>query len=487
MSGEIDSLFNIQWSKGNLGSINFIVQWLSWASVVLISIVGFGIVIFSIGKNALAGLYAVSPKLWDRVDEVKKANISAKQGSGNQLINILGSIPTILCKALPNVKAMTEFDDEQISPKVYFMKSLPILCLQIFVGVFIFFGYPSQVANTVSKFGTGVLDVVFANVDPTAWISKLPGEISVVNYVTKGSKVPFDTNVLKVSQAFQASLASNVSGITADSLEDCSLKFEQYALSQMAPWTEAMDTEHYKLSVDATFYRAGTDFSSYVSKTNGVTVDNVTTRVLTYTVYEKSGSGGAVHGVPGYGDVTVVITVRFAEQAIDTGANAVNRYVPVAVLHLNTGDVTSSNGWQTIECIDTKFTWSTKQSYVVVGDSKNVTMEYRAGVLKYKLNKSPGTDTVLDVGETSKFTYTADDASYTTVYEIKFDATEKGKPYFTSSDGKVTWYYGESVPIVGTTTSGNKDNGEGGKKQPEPTESSDSGNGAGGNPDAIKN
>ena len=180
MSGEIDSLFNIQWSKGNLGSINFIVQWLSWASVILISIVGFGIVIFSIGKNALAGLYAVSPKLWDRVDEVKKANISAKQGSGNQLINILGSIPTILCKALPNVKAMTEFDDEQISPKVYFMKSLPVLCLQIFVGVFIFFGYPSQVANTVSKFGTGVLDVVFANVDPTAWISKLPGEISVV-------------------------------------------------------------------------------------------------------------------------------------------------------------------------------------------------------------------------------------------------------------------------------------------------------------------
>jgi len=455
MSGEIDSLFNIQWSKGNLGSINFIVQWLSWASVILISIVGFGIVIFSIGKNALAGLYAVSPKLWDRVDEVKKANISAKQGSGNQLINILGSIPTILCKALPNVKAMTEFDDEQISPKVYFMKSIPVLCLQIFVGVFIFFGYPSQVANTVSKFGTGVLDVVFANVDPTAWISKLPGEISVVNYVTKGSKVPFDTNVLKVSQAFQASLASNVSGITADSLESCSLKFEQYALSQMASWPEAMDTDRYKLSVDATFYRAGTDYSAYVAANNGTTIDNVTTKVLTYTVYETAGSDGPAHGVPGYGNVTVVLTARFAEQAVDTGTNAANKYVSIAVLHLNPADVTSSGtGWQSIGAVGGNLKWSATQSYVTVG-SDTVEMKYESGVLKYKSASGPNATTVLNLGSTSKFVYTANDASYTTVYEIRFDAPTVGAPYFTSSDdASVKWSYGESVPTIGVATGG---------------------------------
>ena len=452
MSGEIDSLFNIQWSKGNLGSINFIVQWLSWASVVLISIVGFGIVIFSIGKNALAGLYAVSPKLWDRVDEVKKANISAKQGSGNQLINILGSIPTILCKALPNVKAMTEFDDEQISPKVYFMKSLPILCLQIFVGVFIFFGYPSQVANTVSKFGTGVLDVVFANVDPTAWISKLPGEISVVNYVTKGSKVPFDTNVLKVSQAFQASLASNVSGITADSLESCSLQFEQLALQEMAKMTEAMDTDRYKLAVDATFYREGSDYSGYVAQNNGKVADNVTTRIFTCSVPQDSSVGGLAHGVPGYGTVTFVMTLRFTEQSVDTGVGA-TKYVSDAILHLPTSAIETAKqngGWSPIAGI-AQLTWSATQSNVSYGSS-TIEMKKDGNQIWVKTTAGPASDTILSLGSTSYFTYTAGDGSYTKVGQIVFDVSAGSTAYFTSvADSSVKWNVGEGVPTVGGT------------------------------------
>lgn len=478
MSGEIDSLFNIQWSKGNLGSINFIVQWLSWASVVLISIVGFGIVIFSIGKNALAGLYAVSPKLWDRVDEIKKANISAKQGSGNQLINILGSIPTILCKALPNVKAMTEFDDEQISPKVYFMKSLPILCLQIFVGVFIFFGYPSQVANTVSKFGTGVLDVVFANVDPTAWISKLPGEISVVNYVTKGSKVPFDTNVLKVSQTFQASLASNVSGITADSLESCSLQFEQLALQQMAGMTEAMDTERYKLSVDATFYREGSDYSGYVNQNNGKVSDNVTTRIITCSVPQTSATGGLAHGVPGYGTVTVVMTLRFAEQSVDTGVGA-TKYVADAVLHLSVGDVDVKNykdGFSCITAIDGNMSWTAQQADVTLATSK-VQMKKDGGQIWIKITNSPTATDVLTLGDTSYFTYKFGD-TYTKVRKIMFDVPSGGKAYFTSaSDSTVKWDYGSAVPTIGVASPTMTD-------PPDPTASPDGGNG-GGNPNGI--
>lgn len=453
MSGEIDSLFNIQWSKGNLGSINFIVQWLSWASVILISIVGFGIVIFSIGKNALAGLYAVSPKLWDRVDEVKKANISAKQGSGNQLINILGSIPTILCKALPNVKAMTEFDDEQISPKVYFMKSLPILCLQIFVGVFIFFGYPSQVANTVSKFGTGVLDVVFANVDPTAWISKLPGEISVVNYVTKGSKVPFDTNVLKVSQAFQASLASNVSGITADSLESCSLQFEQLALQEMAKMTEAMDTDRYKLSVDATFYREGSDYSGYVAQNDGKVADNVTTRIFTCSVPQDSSVGGLAHGVPGYGTVTFVMTLRFTEQSVDTGVGA-TKYVSDAILHLPTSAIETAKqngGWSPIAGI-AQLTWSATQSNVSYGSS-TIEMKKDGNQIWIKTTTGPASDTILSLGSTSYFTYTAGDGSYTKVGQIVFDVSAGSTAYFTSAaDSSVKWNVGEGVPTVGGAT-----------------------------------
>lgn len=479
MSGEIDSLFNIQWSKGNLGSINFIVQWLSWASVVLISIVGFGIVIFSIGKNALAGLYAVSPKLWDRVDEVKKANISAKQGSGNQLINILGSIPTILCKALPNVKAMTEFDDEQISPKVYFMKSLPILCLQIFVGVFIFFGYPSQVANTVSKFGTGVLDVVFANVDPTAWISKLPGEISVVNYVTKGSKVPFDTNVLKVSQAFQASLASNVSGITADSLESCSLKFEQLALQQMAAMTEAMDTERYKLSVDATFYREGSDYSGYVNQNNGKVSDNVTTRIITCSVPQSSESGGLAHGVPGYGTVTVVMTLRFTEQSVDTGAVA-TKYVSDAVLHLSVNDVDAANpkdGFICITAIDSNMSWTAQQADVSLGTNK-VQMKKDGRQIWIKTTASPTATDVINLGDASYFTYKSGD-TYTKVRKIVFDVTSGNKAYFTQlSNDKVKWDYGAEVPAIGTTTT---------DPAPAPSPTTSPAGGNGGNTNGIKN
>lgn len=452
MNSEVDSLFSIQWTKGNLGSIDILVQWLSWAACVLISVVGFGIVIFSIMKNALAGLYAVSPKLWDRVDEIKKANVSAKSANGgNQLINVLGSIPTMLCKLLPNVKAMTEFEDEQISPKVYFMKSIPVLCLQIFIGAFIFFGYPSQIANTVSKFGTGVLDVVFANVDPTAWISKLPGEVSIINYVTKGSDVPYDTNVLKTAQAFQASLASNVDGITADSLENCCLSFEQYALSHMAQYTEAMDTEKYKLSVDATFYREGSDYSGYINRNNGITADNVTTYVFAYNVPQTAASGAA-HGVPGYGNVTIVMTLRFAEQSVDTSGSS-SEYVEYATLHLPVGSVNVSaqvNGWSPIDGITGYVTWSTKQSTVTYG-SGTVDMKEDGGKIYIKTATSPTHGTVLSLGSTSKFTYMAGDSSYTTVQQIVFDVPAGQSAYFTSNaDESITWVYGTSVPTQGS-------------------------------------
>lgn len=53
-------LFAPEWTTGNLFEIQGVVNILGGLAVIVISVVGFGIVIFSILKNAISGLYVVN-------------------------------------------------------------------------------------------------------------------------------------------------------------------------------------------------------------------------------------------------------------------------------------------------------------------------------------------------------------------------------------------------------------------------------------------
>ena len=79
-------LFSGDWTQGNLFEIQGLVNVLAGIAVVVISAVGFGIVIFSILKNAISGLYVVNPPFWDRVSQLKEDAVNGATGLVNDTI-----------------------------------------------------------------------------------------------------------------------------------------------------------------------------------------------------------------------------------------------------------------------------------------------------------------------------------------------------------------------------------------------------------------
>lgn len=204
-------LFADAWTEGNLNSINWLTSNLGSFAGMIISAVGFCIVIFSILKNAISGLYVVNPNLWDKVDELKKAsagewnhgnvsggwiqNASGSANLGNDKANAafakIGGAAGFLIALLPNVRELTDFQEgEDIDKKQYFTKSIIAMIFQIFIGVLIFFGYPTQFASWVGSFGTAAIDMVITNVDPIATLNMVADKTSNLQWIYAEAEKP---------------------------------------------------------------------------------------------------------------------------------------------------------------------------------------------------------------------------------------------------------------------------------------------------------
>lgn len=257
-------LFSAEYVQGDLassGAISTLTHWVGVAAVFIISIVGFGIVMSSIMKNAMAGLYCTNNKLWDRVAEVKEnggTKVSESIGKygtvGKAASKPVGLVISAFCALLPNVKAMTDFDDnDTLDAKAYFMRAIPLMVLQMFIGVFIFYGYPSKVAAYASDFGTGLFDVVLTNVDPTAWVEAIPTTFANYTLVTDGAKDDESKAVNKVSYAVIKKYVAKYSDITKSKRVEVGLDIESWVMSELTNMENAdkyLDASAYDLSVE---------------------------------------------------------------------------------------------------------------------------------------------------------------------------------------------------------------------------------------------
>lgn len=271
-----DNLFSPEYTQGNLAEIGFIAQVIGRIAVVVISIVGFGIIMAAILKNALHGLYAVSPKFWDRVDEAHKVSLGFSSSSGgNQISKVVGSITIVFLNILPNVKALTDFDDEVLDAKAYFMKAIPLLCVQIFVGVFIFFGYPAQVAEKFSDFGRGFFDVVLMNVDPTAWVQSIPKKMIILDLSTDGSKDDVDITINKIARSVYTTYVGELDDMTSEKRNEVSRLIEQWVIQNTSQdYVTFCDTDKYAMSVTSRISIAEPDISR-VGSSNGNNKDGI--------------------------------------------------------------------------------------------------------------------------------------------------------------------------------------------------------------------
>lgn len=234
VEGGGQDLFNEAWTMGDLNSISDIVGILGNAAMTIISFVGFAIVVFSILKNAMSGLYVVNPEFWDKVDQLKqdaKNGIQGATSGGNAAAQKLGGLFTYLLGLMPNIRALTDFEDgADIDKKQYFLKSIPLLVAQIFIGMLIFFGYPSKIANWIGTGATYAIDVVMKNADPVTIISGVSDMFIDIKLATDGSNDPTEQLVNNASREAISTVNSKYSDMEKESLQTVAYEIEAHLM-----------------------------------------------------------------------------------------------------------------------------------------------------------------------------------------------------------------------------------------------------------------
>lgn len=231
-------LFNSAWTTGNLFKIQGVVNFLGNIAVVVISAVGFGIVIFSILKNAMSGLYVVNPPFWDKVSEIKD---DIAKGAGNAVAGIggqgkasnvtkkLGGALTLILGYIPNIKALTDFDESDgdvPDKKQYFIKSIPLLVAQIFIGCLIFMGYPTKIAAWIGNGGMYAIDAVLNNVDPVETVQKISNKVMIYNLSTDGTQDPWEQAMNEATRKLLATVQTKYNDMAKQPTQTVALEIE---------------------------------------------------------------------------------------------------------------------------------------------------------------------------------------------------------------------------------------------------------------------
>jgi hypothetical protein len=158
--------------QGTQDSIAWIMNWTQSGFGIVISTVAFLIILVAILKNVMAGLYCTYPKFFDKVDAVHRENegigwITAIQGLKTNAASINGgSVMKFFLGIMPNIKALTDFEDTQVAPKDYFMRAIPAGIAAICIGAFIYNGHYRDLAAQVTDFGSEVLSRTLLSFDP---------------------------------------------------------------------------------------------------------------------------------------------------------------------------------------------------------------------------------------------------------------------------------------------------------------------------------
>lgn len=246
-----NNLFNPQWTTGSLSAISPIVQVVGFVAMGIISIGGFFMVILPLIRNVFNGIVVVAPKLCDKIDEAHRNKLGLNHSEGgNQIQMIIGSMSMIILSFFPNFKALSDFDEGIIDPKTYMIKALPMMCVYIFIGVFIFQGYPAKFAEKFAGAATGVIDMALNNVDPVAWVEKIPTNLARPDLSTNNATDQIGKNTNTLSKSLFSTLTSKYSDMSKDSRISVSHEIEAYVNAKLSEISDHADSSKFKMTVE---------------------------------------------------------------------------------------------------------------------------------------------------------------------------------------------------------------------------------------------
>ena len=168
----VDEVLNHDRYEGAIESITKLVNVVDSFSTMFVTAVAFLIISAAIWRNVLAGAYAAFPKFWDQVyeahQEVKDVcwwqrltGIKTSYQNWN-----MSTIKRFIMRLLPDIKVLTDFEDETLEPKTYFTKALVQMIAVVMIGVFIYNGYYRDTTVVVARFASELFERTIMSVDP---------------------------------------------------------------------------------------------------------------------------------------------------------------------------------------------------------------------------------------------------------------------------------------------------------------------------------
>lgn len=381
-------LFNDAWTTGDLNKIGWLTGPLGEFAMQVISVVGLCIVIFSILKNAISGLYVMAPHIWDKVDQVKKDSATKYAKGGDKATQKIGSLFATLLDLLPNVRDLTEFatkdgqenvSGEDIDKKQYFIKAIPALVAQIFIGMLIFYGTPSKLANWVGTGATYGIEVILSNADPVTFIQGVSTKFVDIKLATDNSNLKTDQLVNDAVREAIPILSTKYSDVLQESLQTAAYNIEGTLITRFSSDSvkNAIESPGYTTRVTASFYpnlpKISSDFKP-VDNSMDLFSSTASNGVITFRYWQSVASMSTGSTLVGTGD-HIVWTVTCTPKAVtEANTSAIVLYGGEAF------NFTPSGDWSLTALSDFKYEGSpTEGQGAITGSLGTCTVTFYAG------------------------------------------------------------------------------------------------------------
>lgn len=230
--------------KGAISSIGWFTERVDSITVMLVSASAFFIISAAFLKNVCAGVYCANSKFFDKVDDAhKKAealSIASVKGyiTGGQFQNTsYGALRDSLLALIPNFKSFTEFEEADIEPKQYFMKSIPQMIFCVMIGIFIYNGYYRDTAVKVGQFGSEAFVRVMAAASPVELLDRISATTGRPDFATDDLMDPAGKFANSIAKDIYSAVITRYTGLTTEfQKETFTALMEKDVVAAVDPW-----------------------------------------------------------------------------------------------------------------------------------------------------------------------------------------------------------------------------------------------------------
>lgn len=213
-----DILLNPRY-EGMMSTISGVTDVVDGAFMTVITFVAFFIISVALLRNVLAGAYCAFPKFWDQVAHAHEENENTaffeqiKGIKDSYKTASMGSIKTFFFRIVPNIKCLTDFEDDTLSAKSYFIKAIPQMIGVVIIGVFIYNGYYRDFTAVIANTGSELIERTVLSFDPVGAFDTIMNTAGKPAFATDGSLDMFGKNKNKVANDIYGCIISKYTDI----------------------------------------------------------------------------------------------------------------------------------------------------------------------------------------------------------------------------------------------------------------------------------